>query len=96
MSQQYTSPQANERVTTGETYEMSQPQNANSPQPSNRSQDSTLDAGPAGANDRALGQALALKPKALALKPKALALKRGTGRYCGIQRTCVGVGNRSR
>jgi hypothetical protein len=56
MSQQYTSPQANERVTTGETYEMSQPQNANSPQLTNRSQASTLDAGPAGANDRALGQ----------------------------------------
>ena len=35
MSQQYTSPQANERVATGETYEMSQPQEPNSPQPGN-------------------------------------------------------------
>ena len=54
MSQQYTSPQANERVATGETYEMSQPQEPNSPQPGHRSQ-----AGPTGANERAVGQSAA-------------------------------------
>ena len=45
MSQQYTSPQANERVATGETYEMSQAQEPNSAQRSNRSQASTLTPG---------------------------------------------------
>ncbi len=54
MSQQYTSPQANERVATGETYEMSQPQEPNSPQPGNGSQ-----AGPTGVNKRAVGQSAA-------------------------------------
>jgi hypothetical protein len=56
MSQQYTSPQANERAATGETYEMSQPQDPNSPPRSNRSQASTFDAGPSGADERVANQ----------------------------------------
>jgi hypothetical protein len=70
MSQQYTSPQANERVATGETYEMSQPQDPNSPQRSNRSQASTLDAGPTGANERAVGQSAATQTPSAATQTR--------------------------
>ena len=73
MSQQYTSPQANERVATGQTYEMSQAQDPNSAQRSNRSQASTLDAGPTGTNERAVGQ------ERWPLKPRALATQTGNG-----------------
>jgi hypothetical protein len=79
MSQQYTSPQANERVTTGETYEMSQPQNANSPQPTNRSQASTLDAGPAGANDRALGQGAGTQTQSAGTQTQSAGTQTGNG-----------------
>jgi hypothetical protein len=54
VSQQYTSPQTNERAATGDTYEMSRKQDPNSTP--RGSQASALDAEPTAANERVVGR----------------------------------------
>jgi hypothetical protein len=79
MSQQYTSPQTNQQGSTGETYEMPQPQDANSPQPGNRSQASGLDAGPTGANDGAVGQSAATQAQSAGTQTQSTGNQMGNG-----------------